>query len=205
MILSYRQSIIATALLAGAVGCRGSVSEEPPIHIIPDMDYQQKYQPDEESAFFADGKANRDWVDGVVPRSAVLDDTVFTEGRKDGGFVLKVPVEVTEKTVRRGQERFNIYCAPCHDASGSGRGIVVQRGYPLPVNLASDHTRGLPDGEIFDIITKGVRNMPSYGAQVPAADRWAIVSWVRVLQRSQYARIDDVPENQRGNIEEAAQ
>ena len=102
--------------------------------------------------------------------------------------------------VRRGRERFTIYCAPCHDRSGSGHGIVVQRGYPLPVDLSSDRVLTMSDGEIFNVITKGVRNMPSYGAQIPVDDRWNIVGWVRVIGRSQHASIEDVPAEHKGDI-----
>src|SRR5205085_9869169 len=103
--------------------------------------------------------------------------------------------------LERGEERFNIYCSPCHDKTGSGNGLVIKHGYPLPINLASDHPKGVKDGEIFDYISNGVRNMPGYRTQIPAADRWAIVSWVRVIQRSQAAKMDDVPADKKGSIE----
>src|SRR5262249_54360103 len=100
-----------------------------------------------------------------------------------------------------GQQRFNIYCAPCHDQAGSGHGMVVAHGFPPPIDLAGDRVRGLPDGEIFNAITSGVRNMPSYRKQIPVEDRWAIVTWVRVLGHSQHASVEDVPAGSRGKIE----
>ena len=110
------------------------------------------------------------------------------------------PAVVDEVLARRGQQRFDIYCAPCHDRAGSGHGMVVQRGFPLPIDLASDRARGLSDQQLFDTISHGVRNMPAYAAQIPPADRWAIVVWVRVLQRSQHATLADVPPEQRDRI-----
>ena len=107
---------------------------------------------------------------------------------------------VDQALLSRGQERFNIYCAPCHDRTGSGKGVVIQRGFPVPVDLNSDRVRTMSDGEIFNVITKGVRNMPGYASQVPTDDRWSIVGWVRVLNRSQYATMDDVPAELRGNV-----
>jgi mono/diheme cytochrome c family protein len=134
------------------------------------------------------------------------DDAMYRGKDEKGEYVLRAPVEVDDKVIRRGQDRFNIYCAPCHDQSGTGRGMVVQRGYPPPVDLSSDRVRAMPDGQVFDTITHGVRNMPSYRKQIPVPDRWAIVTWVKVLGRSQHAAIDDVPADKRGAIEsEAAQ
>ena len=188
------------------IGCRGDISHKPPIHIPHDqMQTQQKFHPQGESKLFADGRAMRMPVDGTVPQGALKEDDGYFRGKNaDGTFLARAPITVTETTIKRGQERFNIYCAPCHDRTGAGRGMVVQRGFFLPVNLASEHTRQIGDGEIFDYISNGVRNMPSYGAQVPEEDRWAIVTWVRVLQRSQYASLNDVPAEMRDKIEREA-
>jgi mono/diheme cytochrome c family protein len=189
-------------LFAALAGCRGGVSEDPPVHVFGDMDWQQKYQWGEASPLFPDGRAMRPLVDGTVAQGHLDEDDAFYRGKNEKGeYVARVPQEVTEKLIRRGQERFNIYCAPCHDQSGSGRGMVVQRGFPPPVDLSSDRVRTMPDGQIFDTITNGVRNMPSYRKQVPVEDRWAIVTWVRVIGRSQHATIDDVPTEKRGQIE----
>jgi mono/diheme cytochrome c family protein len=181
-------------------GCRGEVSSDPPVHLLGDMDWQQKFQAQERNAMFADGRAMRPLVPGTVPQGALDEDDPLRTGKQGEAFLTSPPVTVDEALLRRGQDRFNIYCAPCHDQSGSGQGTVVKRGYPIPIDLGSERARGLPDGEIFNVITNGVRNMPSYRKQIPLNDRWAIVSWVRVLQRSQHAKLDDVPENQRANI-----
>jgi mono/diheme cytochrome c family protein len=183
-------------------GCRGGKSEEPPVHVFGDMDWQPKYQWGEASPLFEDGRAMRPIVDGTVAIGHLNEDDAYYRGKDaKGEFIGRAPVEVDEKTVRRGQDRFNIYCAPCHDMSGSGRGMVVQRGFPPPVELFSDRVRTMPDGQVFDTITHGVRNMPSYRKQIPVADRWAIVTWVRVLGKSQHASIDDVPADKRNAIE----
>lgn len=200
--LSIPLLVGACVLALGA--CRGSVSEQPPIHIIPDMDWQPRYQAQGESAFFADGRAMRTPPAGTVARGG-LKDTPFHTGKDGDAYLAVAPVEINEKLLARGQRRYDVFCAPCHDATGAGRGTVVQRGFHIPVDLASEHTRTIGDGEIFEIISKGVRNMPAYAAQIPEHDRWAIVAWVRVLQRSQHASANDVPPQLRNQIEEAAQ
>jgi cytochrome c len=191
-------------------GCRGSVSDKPPIHLVPDMDWQQSYRMEESSDLlrsdgtpvFADGRAMRPLVPGVVPVGHLNEDESFHRGIVGDKYVAKVPFDVDEKVVLRGQERYNIYCAPCHDKTGSGNGMVVVRGnYPKPVDLISDRVRTMADGQVFDTISKGKGNMPPYGKQIPAEDRWNIVAYLRVLQRSQHATIDDVPSEQRGNIQ----
>lgn len=195
--------VVLSALFAAAAlaGCRGQPSKDPPIHLFGDMDWQEKYQPQEMNPFFQDKRAMRPLVEGTVAQGQLLEDDTFYRGKVGNNYVAVAPGETNEGRLRRGQERFNIYCSPCHDRTGSGKGMVVQRGFPPPVDLASDRVIGMPDGEIFNVISHGVRNMPSYGAQIPESDRWAIVTWVRVIQRSQHATIDDVPAEFRGNIE----
>ncbi|KYF62306.1 quinol:cytochrome C oxidoreductase [Sorangium cellulosum] len=187
-------------LLVLLAGCRGQASSDPPIHVFGDMDWQPKFQPEEGTRLFPDGRAMRPLVEGTVSQGSLDESEAYRTGKDGDTFLAMAPVAVDESVLRRGQDRFNIYCAPCHDQSGSGQGMVVKRGYPPPIDLASDRARGLPDGEIFHVITNGVRNMPSYRKQIPVRDRWAIVTWVRVLQQSQHGRVDDVPEAQRGNI-----
>lgn len=195
------------ALLIGlvlvAAGCRGGVSEDPPFHLIGDMDWQQKYLPEQTSPLFADGRAQRPLVEGTVAQGQLREDDAFYRGKTaDGAFIATVPIPVDEATIKRGQDRFNIYCAPCHDQSGSGHGMVVTRGnYPTPTDLGSDRVRTMPDGEVFNAITNGVRNMPSYRKQIPVEDRWKIVTWVRVLNHSQHGAIGDVPPEMRDKID----
>jgi mono/diheme cytochrome c family protein len=203
----------AFLLLAMAiVGCRGGKSEDPPFHLLGDMDWQPKYQWGEASPLFEDGRAMRPLVDGTIPIGHLNEDDGWYRGKQaNGEYIQRVtdlrwndrPVVVDEKLIRRGEERFNIYCAPCHDQTGGGRGMVVTQGkFPPPVDLSSDRVvKEMRDGQIFDTITNGVRNMPSYRKQVPVADRWAIVTWVRVLGRSQHASMEDVPADKKGSIE----
>lgn len=187
-------------------GCRGRPSERAPIHLNPNMDIQEKYRPQGESRFFADSAAMRVPVPGTVARGDLREDAVYHTGKTaDGEYVTVLPVEVTMQTLRRGRERYDIYCSPCHSRVGDGRGIMVERGYVPPPTFHQDYVRDKPDGYIFDVITSGVRNMPPYAGQITVADRWAIVAYVRALQRSRDAAIDDVPEELRTTIREAGQ
>jgi mono/diheme cytochrome c family protein len=192
--------LLLVGLVATVAACRGQVSEEPPVHLIPDMDWQPKYDEQGSSAFFADGRAERPLVEGTVARGSFHEDEAVSTGKIGNAWVNKAPVTVDEKLIRRGEQRYNIYCTPCHDQTGAGNGTVVQRGFPRPVSLHENAPK-YPDGQIFDIITHGIRNMPAYAAQVPVNDRWAIVAWLRVLQRSQRATLADVPADMKNSIE----
>jgi mono/diheme cytochrome c family protein len=192
--------VVAAALVALG-GCRGGKSADPPFHLFGDMDWQPKYKAQETAPLFADGRAMRPLVDGTVAKETPPDDKDLTHGGADGGFRERVPLEVTEALLQRGQDRFNVFCTPCHDKAGAGRGMVVQRGFPPPINLSDERIRTMRDGELFQLITNGVRNMPSYRHQIPVDDRWAIVTWVRVLGHSQHATLADVPSEQRSNIQ----
>jgi len=171
---------LAPALLLLA-GCRGQPSSDPPLHLAGDMDWQPKYRPQAESAFFSDRRAMRPLVEGTLARGWLDRDGAFYTGKDAEGFLASAPVEADEKVLARGRQRYGIYCSPCHDETGSGRGIVVRRGFPLPVRLGSERVRRMPDGQIFDVITNGARRMPAHGGQIPADDRWAIALWVRAL------------------------
>lgn len=202
--------VVSLAALLG--GCRGNTSEDPPIHIVSDMDWQDKRLPQSESLVFADKRAQRPIDPNTVAHSRahddrarfLRDDDAFFQGVDTSGKpIARMPVEVDAALLARGEERYNIFCSPCHDNTGSGNGVVIQRGrggFPMPVALYLDRLKDAPDGNIFETITKGRNNMPAYAAQIPVEDRWAIVSWVRVLQQSQAAKIDDVPAADRGKI-----
>lgn len=196
IIMKKRQTLVillATATLF--VGCyRGRPSQKPPVHLIPDMDSQPKYDTQEASGFFEDGSTMRLPVEGTVAVGHLDNDSPYYRGKNDNGsFVAKTPVPITLPLLKRGRERFNIYCSPCHSRVGDGNGIVVKRGYLPPPTFHSDRLRDVEDGYIFNVITNGIRNMPSYSHQVPVSDRWAIVAYVRALQRSQNAKLADVP------------
>ncbi|GAB4376319.1 MAG: cytochrome c [Acidobacteriota bacterium] len=180
----------------------------PRLHLVFDMDDQSKYKPQEPSDLFADGRAMRPRIDGTVPREELVGDPELTTGRRaDGSFVDAFPVAVDRELLLRGQDRFNIYCAPCHGWDGFGQGVVARRADRLqegtwvpPTSLHDKTVRERPVGHIYNTIRNGIRNMPAYGPQIPVRDRWAIVAYVRALQRSQNARLEDVPEDRRGTL-----
>jgi mono/diheme cytochrome c family protein len=198
-------SLLPFAFIARA---RGMKADRTRLRPIQNMGSQQKYLPQSENSLFADSRAMRPAIDGTVRRGAVIDDGAFTQGRgPDGQFVTAFPVPVNRALLLRGQERFNVYCSPCHGLGGSGDGIVARRADALqegtwvpPLTFHGEQVRGRPVGHIFNTITNGIRNMPSYGSQVSAADRWAIVAYVRALQRSQNATVADVPPDLRAGL-----
>jgi mono/diheme cytochrome c family protein len=193
-------SLVMIAILLGP-GCRGVPSKNPPVHIERDMFNQPRYNPQAESRFFPDSATMRPMVPGTVGYGELRDDSAYYFGRDGkGGFVKTSPVQITLENLKRGGERFDIYCSPCHGRVGDGQGIVVQHGYLPPPSYHADRIRSFPDGRIFDVISRGVRNMPSYANQVKVEDRWLIVSYVRALQLSQNARIKDVPEEERSRL-----
>jgi len=159
-----------------------------------DMQNQPKYIPLRPTSFFADQRSERPPVAGTVARGHLYDDTAYYTGKGPGGqFVNEFPFPVTKPVMLRGQQRFNAYCAPCHDRTGNGLGMIVRRGYRRPPSYHIDRLRAVSNGYLYDVITNGFGAMPDYAAQIPPADRWAIVAYVRALQRSQRATVKDVP------------
>jgi mono/diheme cytochrome c family protein len=157
------------------------------------MHNQPKYRGLRASAFFADGSSARPIVEGTVARGALNEDEAFFTGKVDKATVKEFPFPIDEQVVNRGQERYNIYCSPCHDRTGGGNGMVVQRGYKQPPSYHSDRLRNADVGYFFDVITNGFGAMPDYRAQIAPRDRWAIVAYIRALQYSQHAPASDVP------------
>jgi mono/diheme cytochrome c family protein len=151
------------------------------------MEFQPRFNAYEGNTFFADGRNMRTPPAGTVARGLLKDDDAFYRGGDSANPVQVSPVPVSAELLERGQERFNIYCSPCHSRTGLGNGIVVQRGFLPPPSLHDPRIVEMPDGQIFQVITKGIRNMPSYAKQIPESDRWAIVAYVRALQFSQNA------------------
>jgi mono/diheme cytochrome c family protein len=198
-----------TLLFAGTVAllsaCRGQNSEQSPVHMNPNMDSQPRFDPQSEAKIFDDRRTMRPTVEHVVARgpAALKEDEGFHYGREGDKWVLKIPIPVNEELLRRGQERYNIYCTPCHDKTAGGQGMVIRRnaGFPPPPNLLEDYNRKLPDGQIYSAILNGKNNMPSYAGQVTdVRDRWAIVAYVRALQFAANATMDDVPPEKRGAL-----
>jgi mono/diheme cytochrome c family protein len=187
--------VLALASLVAAGGCaRGCTSSRPPIHINPSMDNQPKVRPQAASQFFYDGVAMRAPVPGTIAIGGLREDTAFFEGTgADGAFVATNPVAVDEALLERGRDRYEIYCQPCHDPRGDGRGILFQRASVPTASFHQDKIREYPDGQIFDVITNGVGLMAGYRWPISTADRWAIVAHVRELQRDRAARAAAVP------------
>ena len=208
--MTARLSVLALAAVALA-GCRGMTSEAPPIHPNLNMDYVQRFEAQEANTFFADGAAMRTPVPGTVSRGNLrtASNAPFYYGRTgDGAYVPEIPIEVTPSLVERGQERYDIYCTPCHGLAGDGRGIVavgnggLGYGFQVP-SYHTDALRARPDGYLYDVIQNGVNTMPSYGHEMAPADRWAVVAYVRALQRSQAGTSADVPETERERLDTA--
>jgi hypothetical protein len=165
-----------------------------------DMHDQPKYQPLEASDFFADGRASRPLPPGTVARGHLNDDEHLYSGKSGKSFAETLPFPVSPALLVRGQERFNIFCSPCHGRLGDGEGMVVRRGFRHPPSFHIERLRQAPVGYYFDVITNGFGSMQDYSAQVPVKDRWAIVAYVRALQLSQHATLGDVPEDARKQL-----
>ena len=177
---------VALTVMAGLSGCaRGCTSSRPPIHLNPSMDVQPKVRAQSASTFFYDGASMRPPVPGTVAIGGLKEDGAFFTGKgADGQFVTASPVPVDAALVERGRQRAAIYCQPCHDARGDGRGILFQRGNIPTASFHQEKIVNYPDGQIFDVITNGAGLMAGYRWPIPPADRWAIVAYVRDLQRT---------------------
>jgi mono/diheme cytochrome c family protein len=185
--------VLGLIVLAAAIplaGCaRGCTSSRPPIHLNPSMDNQPKVRSQSASMFFFDGASMRQPIPGTVAIGELKEDAAFFTGKSaDGQFVGTIPVAVDDAMVERGRQRYTIYCQPCHDARGDGKGILFQRGNVPTATFHQEKILKYTDGQIFDVITNGQGLMASYRWPVPPADRWAIVAYVRGLQRDWQAR-----------------
>jgi mono/diheme cytochrome c family protein len=181
--------IVLTAVVPLAGCARGCTSSRPPIHLNPSMDNQPKVRAQSASAFFFDGAAMRQPIPGTVAIGGLKEDEAFFTGKSaDGQFVAAIPVAVDDTMVERGRQRYTIYCQPCHDARGDGRGILFQRGNVPTATFHQEKILKYTDGQIFDVITNGQGLMAAYRWPIPPADRWAIVAYVRGLQRDRQAR-----------------
>jgi|YNPBryunderm2012_1023409.scaffolds.fasta_scaffold03661_5 mono/diheme cytochrome c family protein len=203
-VITTALALVPLALIARA---RTVTSAQPRIHLIHDMDHQPKFKAQAENPLFADGRAMRPPVPGAVPAGSFPRDEAVVTGRRQGGWVTALPVPVTAELLRRGEERYNIYCSPCHGLAGYGDGPIAVRAEALqegtwtpPSSLHTELVRSRPDGHLYNTIANGIRNMPAYGPQIDVADRWAIVAYVRALQFSQGATMDDVPVELRGQL-----
>jgi len=198
--------LLCCLALVSIAGFRDDKSRRPPIELFPDMDRQPKLRPQAHNNFFSDQFSSRLPVEGTVARTLPLvvegreiypfQDDPLNTGRVPGttNFVETLPLPVTEQLLARGQQRYTINCAPCHGASGDGKGITSKYNMIATANFHDLRLVKMPDGEIFNTITYGKTLMGAYGPNVTVTDRWAIVAYVRALERSKLALVDDVPE-----------
>lgn len=212
MRFAYYTLAFVVVLLLSVMGLRGLRSSRPPIEVFPDMDRQAKYKPQAGSRFFADGRADRPLPPGTVPfgRETGQADPAFLraddfryEGKlADGSFGRGFPakLEVNRELIERGQGRYQIYCAPCHGALGDGNGITKSYGMLTTPTYHDDRLRGMAEGEIFNTITHGKNTMMAYADKLAPDDRWAVVAYVRALQRAAHGTINDVPPELRGGL-----
>ena len=207
----HRAFVLSAGFILLLAGCRGMHSEKSPIHINPNMDRQEKFIGQQENPFFENSMAMRKPVAGTVPRGFLREDSPFYRGRdENGALIAALPIAVTRQVLERGQDRYAIYCTVCHGEAGDGKGIVMTGnsgagyGYIPAPNFHTDRFRDLEDGHFYEIISNGTPagTMPGYAQQIPVADRWAIVAYIRALQRSQNASSDDVPADQRLGLEQ---
>jgi mono/diheme cytochrome c family protein len=163
-----------------------------------------RYEPLEASSFFADRRSAREPVAGTVARGELREDEHFYTGKVGGRLAATFPFAVTRERLERGRQRYDIYCAPCHDRLGTGLGMVVRRGFRRPPSMHDERLRLAPPGHFFDVMTNGFGAMASYASEVPVEDRWAIAAYLRALQFSQRAPISAVPVSVRPQLEEEA-
>ncbi len=201
---AYYSLAFLVVLLISVMGFRGLPSTRPPIEVFPDMDHQAKYKPQASSKFFADARADRPIPAGTVPfgRNATKADPAFLKAddfhyagkAADGSFARGFPVELTANLLVRGQGRYQIYCTPCHGALGDGNGITKSYGMAVTPTYHDDRLRAMAEGEIFNTIIHGKNTMMSYADKLSADEAWAVVAYVRALQRAHHATMDDVPD-----------
>lgn len=201
----YFLSVWAVVVLAvlSVAGFRDSKTTRRPFEIFSDMDHMPKLRPQTTTKFgrFADGQSSRLPVIGTVARGTAYEDTPFNTGKKaDGTFVEAMPVKITAETLKRGQDRYTIYCQPCHSAVGDGKGITTKFGMANVASFHDERLVKLPDGEIFNTITHGKNLMGAYADKLQISDRWAVISYVRALQLSRLGKKEDIPDAIRANL-----
>jgi mono/diheme cytochrome c family protein len=201
-LLVFGVIVITVMVVAGK---RGDMSRRPPIELFPDMDRQPKLRPQAANTFFKDGLSSQLPVAGTVARGSAYQDSPENTGKIAGttNWVATIPIPVTQQMLARGQGRYNINCAPCHGAQGDGKGITGRFGMAVIGDLHDAATRKVPqqsDGEIFNTISYGKGLMQPYAANITIEDRWAIVAYVRALQRSHLGTLEDVPADERAAV-----
>ncbi|NBB87474.1 MAG: c-type cytochrome [Bacteroidetes bacterium] len=197
---------LALAALVLLTGCRKTRSEREPIQLQQNMYYDESFGPQEANSFFENRMADRPPVAGAVARGHLKEDSRFYTGRdEDGNLIDRIPIPVTRELLERGQDRYNIYCAVCHGQAGDGQGIIMTGDYgytPAPTYHSSRLRDEVGDGYMYDVVANGVRSMPGYAQQISVSDRWAIVGYLRALQRSQFTEEGDLPASAIREIEQ---
>lgn len=186
--LGFRPAILLCAVVLVAAGCRQDMHDTP------------RYEPYEASDQFADGSAARIAPAGTVARGLLREDEALYTGKVDGQTIEAIPFAISHADLKRGQERYTIYCTPCHGQLGDGNGMVVQRGLRQAASYHQDRLRQERLGYFFDVISNGFGAMQGYAEQVPVRDRWLIAAYIRALQYSQNASVTDVPQDRRGEF-----
>lgn len=182
-------TLAVVALLAA--GCREDMHDSP------------RFEPMEASTAFADGRSDRRAPEGTVPRGRLEDDDHLFRGTGPDGPAATFPFRLGAADLARGRERFEIFCVPCHDPAGTGRGLVVRRGFPEPPSFHTDRLREAPPGHVFQVVGSGLGDMPAFADRIPVEDRWRIAAYVRALQRSRRATTGDLPPEERARLEAA--
>lgn len=196
--MTTRRLMLACALaasLGAGTACRQDMHDAP------------RYDALEKSDFFPDRRASRSLIEGTVARGQLRADDAYYTGKENGQPIATLPAGLTldKALIERGQSRFNVYCAPCHSQTGEGDGMVVRRGYKQPPSLHDPRLRNMQLGYFYDVVTRGFGQMPDYAAQIQPRDRWAVAVYIRALQLSHNATIDDVPAEERGNLDKATE
>jgi len=187
----YRRliSVLLTLPVFAVVACRRDMQDQP------------KYTPLQASAFFVDGRASRPIPPNTIARGHLNDNDSFHTGAENGTFLTAIPMPITRSLLERGQQRYGIYCTPCHGALGDGNGMIAKRGFKIPANFHNDRLRQAPPGYMFQVISNGYGAMPDYSNQIPhVEDRWAIVAYIHALQLSQNATAADVPAEEKSKL-----
>ena len=202
LLLAFGVTVLAVMLIAGK---RGDMSRRPPIEVIPDMDRQPKLRPQAGNDFFKDGLSSQAHLAGTIARGSTYADTPENTGRVTGAtnYIPAIPIPVTAQLMARGQERYNIHCAPCHGSQGDGKGITTKLGMAVIADLHDVAARKVPqqsDGELFNTITHGKGLMGGYAYALPPTDRWAVIAYVRALQRSHLGTEEEVPVAERAAL-----
>jgi cytochrome c5 len=222
--------LLSTIAVIAVFGFRGQKGTQPPTEVFPDMVRQPKVRAQAPLDFFADGRGPRLPVAGTVPigyemprpdtpenepaavgpwshpqESFSVGTDYYNTGKMRDQWGTGIPLQVTPELMERGQQRFNITCAMCHGATAAGNGITKQYGLATVVSLQDERIRKMSDGEIFNTITNGKNTMMAYGPNIIVADRWAIIAYLRALQRSQNAAVADVPEEHRAELDKPAE